>query len=68
MLALHHHCHGTDVSLAAVFGMNVLEHFLGSQRSWVSTALVEVLDVLCVRAGKTDEGRTLLISTDSVHS
>jgi hypothetical protein len=68
VLALDHHCHGTDVSLAAVFGMNVLEHFLSGQRSWVWNVFVKVVDVLCVRAGKTDEGRTLMIFTDSAHS
>jgi hypothetical protein len=66
--AVHCHRRCTHVSLAAVFGMNVLEHRLGSQRSWISSAFVKVLDTNCVRAGQTDEGRTPMVSTDSVHN
>jgi hypothetical protein len=66
-VALHQRSHGTEVNLAAVFGMNVLEDCLSSKRSWVSNAFVKVLDVLRVGASKAHEGRILTISVDSVH-
>ena len=50
-----------------MFGVNVLEHCVGGERSRVSNVSVKVLDTLCVSASKTDERRTLIASTDSVH-
>jgi hypothetical protein len=56
------------VSFTAVLGVDVLEHGLGGQRSWVSNTSIKVLDALCVGAGTTDEGRTSVVDTDTVHN
>jgi hypothetical protein len=50
-----------------VLGMNVLQHCVSGQRSWVSDPPVKVLDTLCVSARKTDESRTPIVLTDAVH-
>ena len=50
-----------------MLGVNVLQHCVSSQRSWVSNPPVKVLDALCVSAGKTDESRTPIVFTDAVH-
>ena len=51
-----------------MLGMDVFQHRLSGQRSWVSHASFKVLHALCVSAGKTDEGRTRIVSTDAVHA
>jgi hypothetical protein len=55
------------MNFATVLGMDVLQHCLSGQRSWVSNASFKVLDAFCVSAGTTDEPRTPIISTDAVH-
>jgi hypothetical protein len=47
-----------------VSGTDVLQHRTSGQRSLVSKVSVKVPDALCVKAGKTDGGRTL-VSTDA---
>ena len=68
MLPFHYHSHRTHVSFTTVLGMNVFQHCLSRQRAWVSNALSKVLDALCVGAGTTDEGRTSVVDTDTVHN
>src|SRR5450432_669670 len=68
MLPFHHHRHWPHVSFTAVIGMNVLQHCLSGQRSWVFNAPVKSLDALCVSAGTTDEPRTPTVFPDAVHS
>jgi hypothetical protein len=52
----------------AVFGMDVLQHFAGGQRSSVSEVPIKVLNALCVSAGKTGEDRTPIVSANAVHN
>ena len=61
MLSFYDHRHYPYVSFTAVLGVNVFQHCVSGQRSWVSTSSVKVLDALCVSAGKTDEGRTPIV-------
>ena len=56
------------MSFTAVLSMDVLQHRLSRQRSWVSNASFKVLDALRMSEGTTDEGRTPIVSTDAVHS
>ena len=67
MLPFHYHRHCPHVSSAAVLDKEVLQHCLSGQRSWVSDPSVKILHALCVSAGKTDEGRAPIVSTDAVH-
>ena len=67
VLPFHYHRHCTRVRFTAVLSMDVLQHCLSGQRSWVSNAAFKVLDVLCMSAGTTHEGRTPIISTNAVH-
>ena len=67
MLPFHYHRRCTHMNFATVLGMDVLQHCLSGQRSWVSNASFKVLDAFCVSAGTTDEPRTPIISTDAVH-
>jgi len=55
------------MNFTTVLGMDVLQHRLSGQRSWVSNASLKVLDAFCVSAGTTDEACTPIISTDAVH-
>jgi hypothetical protein len=64
--SLHHHW--AHASFAAVLGMDVLQHCVSGQCPLVSNVPVEVLDVLCVSAGKTDQDRSLIVFTDAVHN
>ena len=66
MLTFHDHRHCPYVSFTAVLGMDVLQHCLSGQRAGVANAFLEVLDALCVIAGETGEGRTLLVFPDAV--
>ena len=50
-----------------MFGVNMLEHCVSGKRSRVSDASVKVFNALCMSTSKTDERRTLIASTDSVH-
>jgi hypothetical protein len=68
VLPFHDHRHCTHMGFTAVLGMDVLQHRVSGQRSWVSNSSVKVLDALFVSAGKTDEGRTPMVSTDAVHN
>jgi hypothetical protein len=68
VLPFHYHCHCTHVSFTAVLSMDVLQHCLSGQRSWVSNGSFKVLDALCMSAGTTHEGCTPIVSTDAVHS
>jgi hypothetical protein len=67
-LPLHHYRHWAHVSFTAVLGMDVPQHCVGSRRSWVSDVPVEVLNALCVIAGKTSERHAVLVSTNAVHN
>lgn len=67
VLPFHYHRHCTHMNFTTVLGMDVLQHRLSGQRSWVSNASFKVLDAFCVSAGTTDEARTPIISTDAVH-
>ena len=66
MLTFHDHRHRSYMGFSTVLGMNVLQHCLSRQRAWVADVLFEVLDSLCVNAGETGEGRTLLVFPDAV--
>jgi hypothetical protein len=68
VLPVHYHCHRTHVSFTAVLSMDVLQHCLSGERSWVSNASFKVLDALCMSAGTTHKGRTPIVSTDAIHS
>ena len=68
VLPLHDHRHRTYVTFIAVLSMDVLQHCVSGQRSGVSNVSVKVLNALCVSASKTDEGRTLMVSTDAIHN
>src|ERR1700681_996102 len=52
VLPLHHHRHCTNVSFTAVLDMDVFPHCVSGQCPLVSNVPVEVLDALCVSAGK----------------
>jgi hypothetical protein len=66
MLPFHDHRHCPAASFTAVLGVDVLQHCVSGQCSWVSNVSAGVLDALCVSAGETGEGRTLLVSPDAV--
>jgi hypothetical protein len=67
VLSFHDHRHCPYVSFTAVLGVNVLQHCVSGQGSWVSNSSVKVLGALSVSAGKTDEGRTPIVFSDAVH-
>ena len=67
VLSFHYHRHCMHMNFTTVLGMDVLQHRLSGQRSWVSNASFKVLDAFCVSAGTTYEARTPLISTNAVH-
>jgi hypothetical protein len=50
-----------------VLDKDVPQHCLSGQRSWVSDPSLKLLHALCVSAGKTEEGRAPIVSTDAVH-
>ena len=68
MLPFHYHRYCTHVSFAAVLGINVFQHGLSRQSSWISKHSMKALDPLCVCAGTTDENRTSVMSSDAVHN
>jgi hypothetical protein len=68
VLPLHHQRHCPHVSFTTVLRMDVLQHCVSGQRSWVSEISLKVSNVLRVRAGNTDERRTSLVSADMIHS
>jgi hypothetical protein len=67
VLPLHHQRHCTHVGFSAVLGMDVLQHCVSGQRSWVSRVSVKISNGLCVRTGNTYERRTSLASADAIH-
>jgi hypothetical protein len=56
------------MTFTIVHGMDVLQHFAGSQRSSVSDVPIKVLNALRVSAGKTGEDRAPLVSANAVHN
>jgi hypothetical protein len=60
VMPLHYHRHCTHMSFTAVLSMDVIQHCLSRQRSWVSNISVKVLYALRVSAGKTDKVVPLL--------
>lgn len=67
VLPFHYHRHCPHMNFTTVLSMDVLQHRVSGQRSWVSNASLKVLDEFCVSAGTTDEACTPTISTDAVH-
>ncbi len=68
MLPFHNHRHRAHMSFTAVLGMDVIQHRLSGERSWVSNASVKFVDALGMRACTTGESRTRMVFSDAVHN